>query len=834
MEHIQEIWDWRLIALSYLIAVYASYTWLRLAGKVTEVRGRALVAWVPGGAVALGCGIWAVHFTGMLALDLDTPVYYSVPVLLLSFVAPVLVALLALMIIRVGKMGLGPLLVGGLVTGLGIVVMHYLGMTSMQVGAEVTYDPFLLGLSIFIAVVASIAALLVSSRFVWKPSGERARLFKVASAFVMGLAIAGFHYTAMEAARFTPAGETPVGTLGVSSGVLGFAVAVAALLVLGLVALYATVDELLIEPNLKLRRSEQGYRSLFDHNPDGMYSMDLQGNFLSANPAWERMTGYPREELLEASCDLLIVPEQRETRGQELEAVSAGESRSVQIAIHRKDGLRLELHVNLVPMMADGKVEGAYAVAKDVTRQLLMEEEIKKSAQRFRQLFEGSVDGLIVHDTEGGIVDCNSRAAYTLGYSREELLRLNVTDIEVDTLSAEERAEREREGGTIWQRLSASEPGTLLGRHYGRHRRKDGSVYPVEVLLGSVVYGGEKMFLASHRDVTEQRRTEEALRESEKRFRAIFDGAAVGISIADTERRLQETNAAYHRLTGFTEEELYGKPIAELSHPEDVAIDEEMNRRLLAGEIERYQREKRYVRQDGGVTWIRSTVSVARDDDGEPWFLVGMVEDITDRKLLEEELTHQAFHDELTGLPNRALFRRRLEQALERSRDCRQRVGVLFMDLDNFKLVNDSLGHEYGDLLLEEVASRLVQSVRDCDTVARLSGDEFTVLLEPVSDADETLQVAERILSGLQETFELASHTVASSVSIGIANSDDEQETASRLMRNADLAMYEAKRYGKSGYKVFDSTMEEKAQDRMSLESELRRAYDNEEFTLRY
>jgi diguanylate cyclase (GGDEF)-like protein len=217
-----------------------------------------------------------------------------------------------------------------------------------------------------------------------------------------------------------------------------------------------------------------------------------------------------------------------------------------------------------------------------------------------------------------------------------------------------------------------------------------------------------------------------------------------------------------------------------------------------------------------------------------PGYHLVIMRDITELKMLQEQLAHQAFHDSLTNLPNRALFMDRLPQALARSERRGDFVAVLFLDLDDFKVINDSLGHKAGDQMLIEVGHRLLSSVRAGDSVARLGGDEFTILLEDMADISEATMVAERIAEQLRAPFHLEGHEVFVTTSIGIATSTLGHNTPEALLRNADIAMYEAKAKGKAIYKVFDQSMNSRAWERLQLEIDLRRAIESEEFKVYY
>ncbi len=353
--------------------------------------------------------------------------------------------------------------------------------------------------------------------------------------------------------------------------------------------------------------------------------------------------------------------------------------------------------------------------------------------------------------------------------------------------------------------------------------------------------------IGSMADVTERRRAEEALRESEQRFRGAFASSSTGIALVGLDGRWLEVNRALCGIVGYTEEELLSKTFQDITHPDDLERDLDHVRRLISGEIENYQMEKRYLHKLGHQVWILLSVSLVRDASGEPLYFVAQVQDINDRKDLEERLAHRAFHDALTGLPNRALFVNRLEHALIRADRRDHSVAVLFVDLDDFKLINDSLGHEAGDRLLVAFAERLEDRMRVEDTAARLGGDEFTVLLEDVSDVSEPVRVAQRIVECLSEPFTIEGNEVSVSASVGIAltargdgavseSGDPEGATlrSEDLIRRADLAMYRVKRKGKAGYEVYDASMNDAARERLQMEGDLRRALERGEFRVHY
>ena len=318
-----------------------------------------------------------------------------------------------------------------------------------------------------------------------------------------------------------------------------------------------------------------------------------------------------------------------------------------------------------------------------------------------------------------------------------------------------------------------------------------------------------------NRDISDRKRAELALRESEETFRAIFEQAAVGITVVSPELRYLRVNDKFCEMLGYTRDELLSMSLPELTAPEerDEAIG--YRRQLLAGTaLGQEQRERQLLRKDGGRIWISLATSLVRAEDGAPRYFVSAVQDISEAKRAaaalresEERFRHLAHYDVLTNLPNRALFYDRLKQALALAARNRWPVGVMLVDLDRFKQVNDTLGHAAGDMLLSQLGARLTGSVRAGDTAARLGGDEFAVILSSLSAARDAGVVAQKIIGCLQTPFRLQSGDVSTSASVGIALYPGDGTELETLVKNADAAMYLAKAAGRNRYQFYDAEM---------------------------
>ena len=334
-----------------------------------------------------------------------------------------------------------------------------------------------------------------------------------------------------------------------------------------------------------------------------------------------------------------------------------------------------------------------------------------------------------------------------------------------------------------------------------------------------------------------QGRTLEALRESEERYALSARGANDGLWVWDLRTNTVYYSPRWKSMLGEDEEDVGNTPDEWFSrvHPDELQLLQAAIASHRDGISSHIEIEHRMRCRDGSWRWMLSRGLAVRDSDGNAMRIAGSQTDITERKLAVERLTYDAFHDSLTGLPNRALFMDRLGRAMEAARRHPERLfAVLFLDLDRFKVVNDSLGHTFGDRLLISVAARLKQVIRSSDTVARLGGDEFTVLLEGIEQVTDAVRTAQRVHEALQVPFSFDDRELFTTASIGIALSPTGYERPEDVLRDADIAMYRAKARGKARHEVFDKTMHDRAVKLLQLETALRHAVDRDELRVHY
>lgn len=335
--------------------------------------------------------------------------------------------------------------------------------------------------------------------------------------------------------------------------------------------------------------------------------------------------------------------------------------------------------------------------------------------------------------------------------------------------------------------------------------------------------------------VTERKWVEASLRESKQQYQNLYDSAPDAYSSIAADGIIRSMNQFGADFLGYRKEELIGQPVWITIHETDRQWAQQWLTSIFQERLTTSENELRKVRKDGSMIWVRERSQLLFNEDGIPTELHVICRDITLHKQAEEQLLHNAFHDALTGLPNRALFMDRLGHALEHSKRHEHYLfAVLFLDLDRFKVINDSLGHALGDQFLIAVAGRLKEYLRSMDTAARLGGDEFTVLLEDINDTSDAIRIAERMQEQLTSSLNLGGQEVSTTASIGIVFSATGYGRPEDLLRDADIAMYRAKALGKARYEIFNPDMRDRAVARLQLETELRRAIERQEFRVHY
>ena len=449
----------------------------------------------------------------------------------------------------------------------------------------------------------------------------------------------------------------------------------------------------------------------------------------------------------------------------------------------------------------------------------------------WNHLLEVLPDGIAFVDEHGTIRHANERLTVLTGYTRDELVGQAVEML----VPSPERDAHVAHRDEYSRDPKAREMGSGLDLTLLCH---DGNELAVEVALSPLALDGNEWVVAMIRDAralraAEQALTEferhalaaaEALSESEQRFRLAFENNIAGMVFADLEDKILAVNDAFCLMVGRTREELLGYDSTPFTYPEDLGISEEAHRSVTSGDSDQVSYAKRYVHRDGRVIVAEVHRSSARDPEGRMLYFVMSERDITEERALTAQLSHQALHDPLTGLANRVLFEDRLSQAHAKVVREGGLNAVLLVDLDDFNGVNDTLGHFVGDKLLVAIARRFDQVTRSSDTLCRFGGDEFLYLAEGLTSPAQAEQVAKRLLGALAEPFSIDEAHFAQHASIGVVVCDETSTDYTESIRDADVAMYEAKRESKGHHVLFTPSMREQATSRFALLQELRQA----------
>jgi diguanylate cyclase (GGDEF)-like protein/PAS domain S-box-containing protein len=576
----------------------------------------------------------------------------------------------------------------------------------------------------------------------------------------------------------------------------------------------------------RVRYSEERYRALTQNSSDLVTIMETSGIVRYQSPAIVRMLGYSQEELRGKNAFDYVHPDdlQRVKMAYDEGLNDPGLHPFAEYRFRHKDGSWRWLESVGTNLIQEPGVRGYVVNSRDITRRKEAEDRLREAEKRYRMLVEQIPAITYIQEISrpSETVYVSPQVMDILGYTPEECT--STPDLWLRTLHPDDRE------AVLAEDLRTNESEEPFVMEYRRFA-KDGRLVWIrdEATLVRNDEGKPLYWLGVQIDITERKQAETRLGAAEQRFRTLVDQipAVTYIDPVDDPETSLYTSPQIEKMLGYTPEEWREDKLwPKCLHPDDreriLAADE----RFEAGGEEPFSEEYRLLAKDGSVVWVREEAVLLRDEAGEPLYWQGVFYDLTERKALEERLEHRALHDYLTDLPNRQLFVDRLRKALDRTRRKRGRqVAVLFMDLDEFKIINDSLGHEAGDALLKLVAQRLRRCLRPEDSLARFGGDEFVVLIEDIEGPEVAVRVAERFTEELKGPFFLEGRELFAPSSIGIGLGDARTKTPEALLMDADTAMYRAKEEGGT-FRVFDPDMYKRAKGRLELEADLRRTLE--------
>jgi diguanylate cyclase (GGDEF)-like protein/PAS domain S-box-containing protein len=615
---------------------------------------------------------------------------------------------------------------------------------------------------------------------------------------------------------------------------------------------------------MALSASEDRYRELFEKASDLVYAHDITGRFTSMNHAIMRVAGYTVEEALKLNAGDLVAPDCHAVAAEMAqEAFQTGMPATCELDIIAKDGSRVTMEVSARVLEEDGVIVGVQGIARDISDRKRLEasragerrvlEAIASGASLsdvltlLTAVVEEQADGVLcsvlLADGDGKSLRMGVAPSLPDGYNshvaggipigpdmgscgtaayRKELVV--VSDIADDPLWAAGREVALEHGlRACWSLPIFSTRGDVLGTfamYYDAPRTP--AKEDIELIERATHIAGIAI---------ERKQAEEALHASEERYRNLVDTAQDVIFTLAPDATFMSLNPAFETVTGWKREDWLGKSFAPVVHPEDLNSSFDLFKRCLAGEIVSYELR---IRKPSGDYLIGEFTSTPLIEGGVLKGTFGIARDITERKKAEAMIRELAYHDGLTGLPNRTLFEDRLNVALAQAHRSHQRLAVMFLDLDRFKVVNDTLGHGGGDKLLKGVAQDLKTIVREGDTVARVGGDEFTLLLPGIESQEDATEIAQRVLDVLRGPRLVDGKEFSVTTSIGLTVYPEDGADTDTLLRNADTAMYRAKERGRDNFQLYTPAMNAAVLQRLSLEADLRHALERDELRLFY
>ena len=574
-----------------------------------------------------------------------------------------------------------------------------------------------------------------------------------------------------------------------------------------------------------LKSANRYMSAIIDTSPIAIYATDLDGMITLWNPAAERTFGYSRAEALGRRAPFVPPDKKDEARGLRERALKGEVINNLLLERRKADGTRIIINGSAAPLRdEDNRIVGLLATCMDVTESKRTEAAFNEQLHFTRALIDAIPNPVYYKDVEGRYRVYNRAWQELWGTEGQDWIGKTVHDM-FDADIARLHDERDR---PLFEKPAAVQYEALMPTDAGRKR---------EMLYNKVSFvdreGRIAGLIGTVTDVTRYKETERALEASEARFRVLTESGLDLISVLAEDGTILYQSLALKNLLGYDPAETLGHNVFELVHREDVDAARAAFRRIIETGQFREPVEFRICHRDG--QW-RTFESLGTNCVANP-HIRGVVfnsRDVTDRKAIQQRIQHLAYHDNLTGLPNRGLLQDRLAHSIARAERGNRKVAVLFIDLDNFKNINDTLGHDVGDELLRQVAKRLAECVRAGDTIARQGGDEFIVLLDNLEDGRGASVVAQKILNSLRAPFGLGGTEQHVSGSVGIAVYPEDGRDAQTLMKNADTAMFHGKGIGKNTYQYFTAQMNIAVKRRMTLESALRRAVMQKSFVLHY